>query len=136
MDVKTDALCSSAARRKVLVVEDEAIIAMHMEKILRSRGCEIAGLVASGEESIAQAERLQPDLVFMDIGLKGSIDGFEAGRQIRSRFHIPVVFLTSHGEDIIPDPPAAKSDFPRVLKPFEEHEIEGVLRRFLPGFSY
>jgi CheY-like chemotaxis protein len=121
-----------STRGKVLVVEDEAIIAMDMAHILRSRGCQIAALVSSGEESIVQAERLHPDLVFMDVRLKGAINGLQAGREIRERFRIPVVYLTAFGEDLAAMPEASGNDFPRVLKPFVEREIESVLRRFLP----
>lgn len=122
-----------SGRGKVLVVEDEAIIAMDMAHILRRHGCEVAAVVSSGEESIVQAERLRPDLVFMDVRLKGSVSGIEAGLQIRDRLHIPVVYLTAFGEDIAADPVGATRDFPRIMKPFVEREIENILVRFLPG---
>jgi CheY-like chemotaxis protein len=119
-------------RGKVLVVEDEAIIAMDLANVLRRLGCEITAVVSSGEESIERAERLRPDLVFMDVRLKGSVSGLEAGLQIRDRLHIPVVHLTAFGEDVAADPIGASRDFPRVMKPFIEREIETILGRFLP----
>jgi CheY-like chemotaxis protein len=122
-----------AGRGKVLVVEDEAIIAMDMANILRHHGCEIAAVVSSGEESIVQAERHRPDLVFMDVRLKGTVSGLEAGLQIRDRLHIPVVYLTAFGEDIAADPVGSTRDFPRIMKPFIEREIETILGRFLPS---
>lgn len=120
-------------RPRILIVEDEAIIAMDLANVLRRHGCEITAVVSSGEESIEHAERLRPDLVFMDVRLKGSVSGLEAGLQIRDRIHIPVVYLTAFGEDVAADPFGAGRDFPRVMKPFIEREIESILGRFLPG---
>jgi CheY-like chemotaxis protein len=130
--VTESAVTPLSPRGKILIVEDEAIIAMDMAHILRSRGCEIAGLASSGEDAVALAERLRPDLVFMDVRLKGRINGLQAGRLIRERLAVPVVFLTAFGDDVAADSEASLRGLPRVLKPFVEHEIEGVLNRFLP----
>ncbi len=123
---------SSGGRGRILIVEDEAIIAMDMAHTLKGMGCAVAGLASSGEEAIALADRLKPDLVFMDVRLKGRVNGIEAGRAIRDRLKIPVVYLTAFGEDIAAAFSDAKEEFPRVLKPFIEREIERVLQKFLP----
>ncbi len=115
---------------RVLVVEDEAIIAMDLVRILRKLGCEIAGQASSGEDSIALAERLRPQLVFMDVRLKGSVNGLEAGREIWEKLRIPVVYLTAFGSDVAAVGPAPGPELPRVMKPFVEREIESVLGLF------
>ena len=67
---------------KILIVEDEAIIALIIEKLLLSLGHEVCGTTASGEEALTQAEALKPDLVLMDIRLSGEMDGIEAADQV------------------------------------------------------
>jgi len=125
-------ICASwVARGRILIVEDEAIIAMDLAHILKSHGCEIIGQASSGEEAIALADRLKPDLVFMDVRLKGMINGIQAGRAIRDRLRIPVVYLTAFGEDVAASS-GPNGDFPRVLKPFVEREIAQVLGQHLP----
>ena len=126
-------ICSSwVARGRILIVEDEAIIAMDLAHILKSHGCEIVGQASSGEEAITLANRLRPDLVFMDVRLKGLINGIEAGRAIRERLRIPVIYLTAFGEDVAADSSGLGGDFTLVLKPFVEREIAQVLGRHLP----
>ncbi len=118
---------------KILVVEDEAIIARDLQNILSGCGYFVSGLASSGEESIQKAETLQPDLVLMDIRLRGNMDGIEAGHRIHDDLHIPIVYVTALGDEIALDSINRKNGFPRILKPFEEKEIERVIQKFLPG---
>lgn len=108
---------------KILVVEDEAIVAEDIAYRLRSLGYDVVGAANSGEEALRQARLAGPDLVLMDIMLKGAMDGVEAAEQISRNLSLPVVFLTAHG-----DPATfqrAKSTVPRgyVLKPFSEADL-------------
>jgi CheY-like chemotaxis protein len=123
---------SSAARARILVVEDEAIIAMDLTAILRRRGWRVVGTAASGEESIIQAGAERPDVVLMDIRLQGPMNGLEAARVIKARWGIPVIFLTAYGEDALAGrlPPA--NGTPRLTKPFDEDDLERVLSKYLP----
>jgi CheY-like chemotaxis protein len=80
-----------------LIVEDELLVAWHLESLLRDQSHEVCALVPDGEGAIEQAGDLDADLVLMDIRLAGRMDGIEAARQIRAR-GTPVIFITAHGD--------------------------------------
>jgi CheY-like chemotaxis protein len=84
---------------KMLVVEDEAIIAEHIAILLKNMGYSVVGIVASGEDAIHVTEQMKPDLVLMDIMLQGNMDGIETAQEISNRFEIPVVYLTANADD-------------------------------------
>jgi two-component system, response regulator PdtaR len=81
---------------RILIVEDEQIIAVDLRRRLKRMGHVGVGIVTSGEEAIAEAQRLQPDLVLMDVRLRGSMDGIEAAQQIRAQLEIPVVLMSAY----------------------------------------
>jgi CheY-like chemotaxis protein len=81
---------------RILMAEDERIIGADLRRCLRRMGHTVVGIVASGEEAIAHAHRCQPDLVLMDIRLRGPLDGVEAAEHIRTQLDIPVVFMTAY----------------------------------------
>lgn len=81
---------------KILLVEDEVIVAMLMKMELHNAGYEIAHHVVTGEEAVASARQNQPDIILMDIRLAGEIDGVDAAAAIRSESNIPVVFITGY----------------------------------------
>ena len=117
---------------KILIVEDEAIIARDIQNIVGRFGYQVSGLASTGEESIQKARDLNPDLVFMDIKLKGSMDGIEAGHAIHDHLHIPVVYLTAFGEEKILDGAHPHNGFMKILKPFEEKDIQCAIQMILP----
>lgn len=80
---------------RILVIEDDAVVAKDLQNRLDHLGHHVVGLASSGKGAIEQAERHRPDLVLMDIVLKGEMDGIEAAQEIRKRFAIPVVYLTA-----------------------------------------
>jgi len=80
---------------RILVVEDEHIVAMGIGVMLKNLGYTVTDIISSGEEAIRKAESTRPDLVLMDIMLKGNLNGIEASKEIISRFGIPVVYLTA-----------------------------------------
>lgn len=84
---------------KVLVVEDEALLAMDLRAGLEERKCIVTGIAYSGPEAIEKAGASMPNLVLMDIKLKGEMDGIEAAIQIRDRFGIPIIYLTCNADD-------------------------------------
>ena len=84
---------------KILIVEDEVIVAKNIEKHLNSAGYSVVGYATTAEESIKKALKEKPDLVLMDIKLKGATDGIEAANKIRETLHLPVIFLTSYTDD-------------------------------------
>lgn len=81
---------------KILIVEDEPLVAMLTETRLLKNGYEVAGICASGEEAINEAEKLIPDLVIMDIFLEGRMDGIEATAHLNKHLDIPVIYLTGN----------------------------------------
>jgi CheY-like chemotaxis protein len=120
----------SAAR--ILVVEDEAVVAMSECFVLESLGYQVTSSVASGEQAIAAAERESPDLVLMDVRLQGRMSGLEAAREIRRRFGIPIVFVTANEGDEL-DPADLQSPAARIPKPFTDQQLERALRETLGG---
>jgi PAS domain S-box-containing protein len=119
--VQEDAGLTSTAR--VLVVEDESIVALDIKSGLESLGYEVVALVSNGEDAIQKALDLQPDLVLMDIRLKGEMDGIEAARHIRTQFDIPVIYLTAHANQATLKRAKITEPFGYLLKPFEEGEL-------------
>jgi hypothetical protein len=83
----------------ILIVEDESVSAAMIEHQLLKLGYGVAGITAFGEEAIAMTEKCRPDLVLMDIGLGGAMDGVEAADIIRQRFEVPVIYLTGNSDE-------------------------------------
>jgi CheY-like chemotaxis protein len=86
---------------KILVVDDEAIITMQLERRLTAMGYSVAGMAASGEGAVEKARSIRPDLVLMDIVMPGEMNGIEAARIITTELGIPVVFITAYADDTI-----------------------------------
>ena len=108
---------------RIVVVEDESIIAMELKDRLRKLGYEVPAVVSSGEEAIQKTCELNPDLVMMDIMLEGKIDGVEATKQIHRQFDIPVVYLTAYSDDSTLERAKLTEPYGYVLKPFDEREL-------------
>lgn len=83
----------------ILLVEDEILVGMMLQKKLRSYGYEVSDVITSGEEAVERARVESPDLLFMDVALPGRIDGVEAARQIKEFLDIPVIFFTGNHRD-------------------------------------
>lgn len=109
---------------RVLIVEDELIIAQDLSQTLRRIGHSVTDVVTSGEAALATVARQPPDLVLMDIRLSGAMDGIEAARQIYSRWGVPVVFLTAHADDQTLREALLAEPWAYLLKPFDERELE------------
>jgi CheY-like chemotaxis protein len=116
-------MSESSPKPRILVVEDEAIVAADIQDHLVNFGYEVAGATDSGERSIQLARELKPDLVLMDIMLKGPMDGAEAAKQIRSEMKMPVVFLTANSDDVTMFKARDTDPFGYVLKPFEDRTL-------------
>jgi len=116
---------------RILVVEDENIVSKDIENRLKSLGYAVSAVASSGEEAINKAEETQPDLVLMDIMLKGDMDGVECAEQIRDRFNIPVVYLTAYADDKTLQRAKITGPYGYILKPFEERELHTTLEMAL-----
>ena len=113
--------------KRILVVEDEAIIAKDIERALKKRGYGILGAVATGEEALLRVADERPNLVLMDIVLSGDIDGIETAQRLRDQFGIPVVYLTAFGDPATVQRAAATAPFGYLLKPFDDSELYAVV---------
>jgi PAS domain S-box-containing protein len=109
--------------KRILVVEDEGIVAKDIAQRLRSLGYEVTGLVSSAEKAYEAVALSMPDLILMDIHLKGSVDGISAAEKLQNTYDIPVIFLTAFAD--VPTLERAKmaEPFGYILKPFEERSL-------------
>jgi signal transduction histidine kinase len=114
-------------RPRILIVEDESIVARDIESQLQALGYQSVGTVTHGEGAIQLAGELVPDLVLMDIQLSGAMDGITAAQAIRTRFALPVVFLTAFDADNVLTRAKLTEPFGYILKPFSERELRTVL---------
>lgn len=119
-------------QQRILVVEDERVVARDIAMQLQDLGLEVYGPVSTGELALEMAARLCPDLVLMDIHLDGAMDGIAAAQALRDQWGVPCIFMSAFGDNI--DLLArAKLVEPMgyLEKPFGEHELRGVLARAL-----
>jgi len=123
-------------QKKILIVEDESIIAEDISDSLISLGYRITGMVYSGEEAIEAAAKCRPDLVLMDVNLQGEIDGITAAAEIRSRFQIPVVYLTAYADENTLRRVNATKPFGYIVKPFEEKNLHTTIQLALHRHEY
>jgi len=115
----------------ILIVEDENIIAMDIQFMLENLGYKISGVVSSGEDSIKKASNMLPDLILMDIKLKGKIDGVSAANQIYKSLRIPIVYLTAYSDNTTMDRAKETMHFGFISKPFEEKELQNIIEETL-----
>lgn len=108
---------------RILIVEDEGIIAKDIQSTLTRSGYSVVGIASSGEEAIKKAMEIHPDIVLMDIVLEGAMDGVEAAEYIRDHFDIPVVYLTAYSDDTTLQRAKITEPFGYILKPFQEKEL-------------
>jgi two-component system cell cycle sensor histidine kinase/response regulator CckA len=115
----------------ILVVEDEAIVAMDISVRLRALGYEVAGPASTGADALELAEATRPDLVLMDIMLRGGMDGVEAARRIRETTGAPIVYLTAYADDSTLLRAKVAEPLGYLLKPFEERELRTTIETAL-----
>ncbi len=108
---------------RIMIVEDERITAEDIYDILTQLGYTVTALVSTGADAIRHAELTRPDLVMMDIRIRGDMDGVEAAREIRERFDIPVVYLTAHADRETLDRAKLAEPLGYLIKPFQEAEL-------------
>lgn len=116
---------------RVLIAEDERIIALDIKNSLRNLGYGVLGIVSSGEKAIEKVAESRPDLVLMDIMLAGTMDGIEAADQIRQQYQIPIVYLTSHTDPATLARAKATAPFGYLVKPFEDRDLHTTIEMAL-----
>jgi PAS domain S-box-containing protein len=122
---------ANATPTRILVVEDESVVARDIQQQLGELGYTPVGHSTTGEHAIVLAGELRPDLVLMDIKLAGPMDGIAAARAIREQFALPVVFLTAFAENETLAQAKRSEPFGYVLKPFSERELHTVIQMAL-----
>ncbi len=110
-------------KAKILVVEDEGIIACGIKDCLEYSGYIVPAIAVYGEEAIEKVAELNPDLVLMDIMLKGNMSGIEAAQEITTRFNIPIIYLTAYSDQNTLQKAKDSQPFGYIIKPFEENQL-------------
>jgi CheY-like chemotaxis protein len=116
---------------KILVVEDEALIALDIQYILHKMGFSHSEVVHSGEESIQRVATGKPHLVLMDIKLKGKLDGIQAAHEIYYQYNVPVVYITAFGDEGTLERANGTAHYGFITKPFEETALESTIQNAL-----
>ena len=119
------------AHARILVVEDERIVAKDIEKRLKDLGYRVTGLASSGEKTLEKLNESLPDLVLMDIRLKGEMDGIETAEMVRGLFDIPVVYLTAYADEATLERAKVTEPFGYILKPFNERDLHSTIEMAL-----
>ena len=119
----------------ILIVEDESIVALDIKDKVERLGYNVLAVVSSGEKAIEEVKKVQPELVLMDIVLKGEIDGIETARQIREHFDIPIIYLTAHSDTQTLTRAKITGPFGYLVKPFVDSELRKAIEAVLnsPG---
>jgi CheY-like chemotaxis protein len=120
-------------RAKILIVEDERLIAEDLKEILQNAGHSVVGIFASGEEVLQNINDVNPDLILMDIRLKGSLDGVQTAITIHNTIKtIPIVFLTAHAKNQYPGLNSLSTEsFTYLTKPFESQSLLRSIKKML-----
>ncbi|MCB0359515.1 MAG: response regulator [Bdellovibrionales bacterium] len=115
------------SQARIVIVEDEAIVAADIEECLQSFGYDVCKTASSAASALEAVNSCSPDVVLMDIMLKGDGDGISAAQQIRDRFDIPVIFLTAHADPATLNRAKVTRPYGYVLKPFKEVELRAAI---------
>jgi two-component system, cell cycle sensor histidine kinase and response regulator CckA len=118
-------------KSRILIVEDEILVREDIEDCLEDLGHEVVSVASTGAEALSQIPTARPDLVLMDIRLKGDMDGVETARQIRTNFRLPVIFLTAHADDATLQRAKAADPIGYIVKPFAETTVNAVIQTAL-----
>jgi PAS domain S-box-containing protein len=119
------------ASTKILVVEDEGLTAMELQRKLKFWGYDVPTFVFSGKEAIKKVEEIKPDLILMDIVIKGQGDGIDAAQEIKNKFDIPIIYLTAYGDKETRERAEKTKPHGYLLKPFEENELHQKIEEVL-----
>jgi PAS domain S-box-containing protein len=116
-----------ASQTKILIVEDEAIVACDLERRLLKAGYTVPSIAASGEQALRSIEQTSPDLVLMDIHLQGPSDGIAVASEVRNRFHLPVVFLTAYADKDTLERAKATEPYSYLVKPINHINLSSTI---------
>ena len=116
----------------ILIVEDDGLIALYLTELMEKEGYRVVGSASSGEMVLRMLEKSpQPDLILMDIGLDGSLDGIETARHVQQRFSIPLIFVTAYTSESTLERVREVTSDGFISKPFMDHDILALVREVL-----
>jgi signal transduction histidine kinase len=118
-------------KTRVMVVEDERIVALNLERRLTKLGYEISSLATSGSQALQAIERDKPDVVLMDVNIEGEIDGIETASRIPNAYNIPVIYLTAYSEEATLQRARGTRPYGFLLKPISERELHATIQMVL-----
>jgi len=116
------------SKPKILIVEDESIVAKDIQNSLKKMGYIVPVVVSSGEKALNEIEESRPDLILMDIMLKGDMTGIDVANVIKEKFSIPVVFLTAYADDNTLNKAKISEPYGYIIKPFKEKEFQTTIK--------
>lgn len=123
------------SKANVLVVEDESIVSKDIQLSLKKLGYNVIGSATTGEKAIEMALELQPDLILMDIMLKGDINGIRATKRIQTRANIPVIYLTAYADENTLERAKVTQPYGYIIKPFKEIDLQTSIEMALYKFK-
>lgn len=115
------------SRTNILVVEDESIVAKDIQNSLKKLGYSVIGTTGSGEEALKLVEESRPDIILMDIMLKGVLSGIEAAAQIKAKYNIPVIYLTAYADENTLNKVKITEPHGYIIKPFKEVDLHTTI---------
>jgi two-component system, response regulator PdtaR len=116
---------------KILVVEDEVIVAMYTKRYLQKLGYTVPTIAFSGREAVQLVLEIKPDLILMDINLQDDMTGIEATHEIQAQLNIPVVYITAYSDQKTRDRAQATNPAAFLEKPFSEKRLAEVIEQVL-----
>ncbi len=121
----------NAAPARVLIVEDEGIIAMRLERLLTRLGYIVTGMASTGEQALRRVAEQPPDLALMDIKLAGKMDGVETAARIRAQLDVPIVYLSAHPEEMVMEQVKRTQPYGFLSKPVRDQELQATVEMAL-----
>lgn len=111
------------SKSNILIVEDESLVAKDIQHCLKKLGYNVVAISGTGEEAVQLAEQHKPDLVLMDIMLKGEMSGIDAANEIKEKYNLPVIFLTAYADEATLSKAKVTEPYGYIIKPFKEIDL-------------
>jgi len=116
------------SNERIMIVEDESIVAMGIKHKLEELGYNVIGVVATGEKAVETALKIEPDLILMDIVLKGDMDGIDAAQKIHNQLDIPIIYITAYSDEEVLKRARITEPYGYILKPFKKSEVNANIQ--------
>jgi len=119
------------SKTNILIVEDESIVAKDIQLILRKLGYNVVAICSNGEDALRAVEEHTPELILMDIMLKGEMSGIQTAEQVKSRFNIPIIYLTAYADESTLSKAKITEPYGYIIKPFKEIDLRTAIEMAL-----